>query len=399
MSLFIQHGYGKSDKIHSAIDDGTAQGVILAPRSERPEKLEICIDELSSRDCEILIDPQFYVTALSPPNDQHLPDYDYYQSGLTLANLTGARRIMPHVQAAIDYQASLDVTAIVSPTVVFDSFSDRWYQIALEFADASLTYHATLKDAPPLLLSFVIGEEALASLPDVNRFLDTVTQDGWDMAGFYLIVARSDKGYSQRFDPVRMANYMYLLYSLGTINELRVICGYTDFCGIPFKAVGAEAFATGWAQSSRQFHRSTFIQRKPGGQQPRERYSSIPLCSSIFLNELQDIFDIGQLPSVLSGVTLDSVITGAASPSASDWTTAVSQRHHWQVLHKLDTRYAGSVTDNIRKLLRYLRDCQGRYRLLEGGGVQFEANTNSDHLADWIRATQDFVREVGLAIP
>lgn len=399
MSLFIQHGYGKSDKIHTTIGDGTAQGVILAPRSEKPEKLTSCAEELAEMDCEVLVDPQFYVSPLSPPNDQHLPEYPYYTPGLTLAGLTGSRRITPHVKAALDFQAALPVTSLVSPTVIFDSFTDRWYQIALEFADASLVYHSGLTDPPPLLLSFVIGEEALTSLPDVNRFLDTVTQDGWDMAGFYLIVARSEKAYNQRFESARMANYMYLVHSLGAVNDLRVVCGYTDFCGIPFRAVGAEAFATGWAQTARQFHRSTFVYRKPGGQPPRERYSSSPLCNSIFMNELQDIYEVGQLTNVLSRVPLDSVITAAASPSAADWSNAISQKHHWQTLHALETSYTGTVRDNTRRLLRYLRDCQGRYVLLDAAGVQFDTNTDGDHLGDWIRATQLFAREIGLALP
>ncbi len=399
MSLFIQHGYGKSNKIHEAVEDGTVQGVVLAPRSERPQKLAICVDELRALGCEVLVDPQFYVFTLSPPNDQHLSEYPYYRTGLTATSLTGGRRVATHVREVLEFEAQHNVSAIVSPTVIVDSFTDRWYQIALEFADASLQQHARMSSPPPLMLSFAFAEEALSSLEDVNRFLDTVTQDGWDMAGFYLVVVRNEKSYSQRFEATRMANFMYMIHSLSRVNDFRVICGYSDFCGVPFRAVGADAFATGWAQTARQFHRGTFIQRPAGGQPPRERYSSGPLCNSIFLNELQDIFDVGYLPNVLSGVPLDSVITSAASPDAAGWTNNMSQRHHWQTLHQLEQRFTGRLRSDVVLLLQYLRACQGMYRFLEGVGVQFETNTNGDHLADWIRATRDFSREAGIALP
>ncbi|MFO0966104.1 MAG: hypothetical protein U0793_11050 [Gemmataceae bacterium] len=397
MTILVQHGHGKSDKIDDALAAGTVGGVILAPRNEKPDNLAACMRTLANgHDCELLIDPQIYVSAFAPANTRFLTEYNYFHGGLSASDFT-LRRIRTLVAEAIDFQVSSGVTSILSPTVLFDSFTDRWFQIALNLADASLEYHAGLYGETPLLLGFVLAEEALAAELEVNRFLDTVTQDGWGMQGFYLVVSRHEGTYNQDCDSSRLANLLYAVHVLGHVNSLRVVLGYTDFLGIPLRAVGASAFACGWSQGLRQFVRKNFLQRPPGGQPARDRYSSGPLLNSIFLQELQDIFEVGRLDDVLSGVDLDEVITSATSPQAASWNLAVSQQHHWQTLHALDTALPGAVRQRVTHVMGLIRAAQGLYALLERAGVTFERYTGKDHLANWSRALSDFARRVGYA--
>lgn len=398
MTLYIQHGYGKANKINDALDAETVQGVIFAPKFEKQENLESYIRQLAgSHTCDLLVDPQFYVAAFAPAKEGHLGEYPYFRSGLTATDFT-PRRIQDYARTTIDYQQSLGVTAVVSPTVLFESFADRWFQIALNLANASLEHHASLANPPPLLLSFLIGEGALASTEDVNRFLDAVTQDEWNMQGFYLTVARQETSYNQNCESALLANYLYLVHVLGAINNFRVVLGYTDFLGIPLRAAGASAFASGWWQSQRHFLRKNFLERKGGGQPPRERFSSGPLLNSIFLTELQDIFDVDMLPRVLSGVPLDAVITVAPSPIRSGWNLAVSQQHHWQTLRRLDQTMTGDVRRDVLRVMRRIGDAQGLHRMLESAGVSFDRFTSGAHLAEWARALSDFGRRAGIAL-
>jgi len=399
MALFVQHGHGKADKINTALDDGNVGGVIFGARNEQPERLEAYIGQLrgDNQDCELLLDPQFYVSTFVPPNDRYLPEYPYYDGGRTASDFTSSRRLREYAQETLEYQVNLGLDALISPSVIFDAFSDRWHQIALNLADASLEYHAGLDDPPPLLLNFIFAEEALAAGGEIDRFLDTVTQDGWDMEGFYLIIARNDASYNQRFDSQRLAGFLYLVYAMSEINGLRVVCGYTDFVGIPLRAAGGDVFATGWSQSLRQFHRRHFIKRKAGGQPPRERYSSGRLFNSILLDELQDIYDVDHLDDVLSGVPLDDMLTGASSPQAAGWTNPLSQQHHWQTLHALDESLAGRVRRDMRDTCQRLREADGLYRALEAEGVQFARNTGKDHLMEWVEAIRDFQTRAGFA--
>jgi hypothetical protein len=398
MALYIQHGHGKSDKITSALDNGVIDGVIFGARNEKPENLRNYIDEIRENysDCELFLDPQFYISTLNPPNDRFLPEYPYYSAGRTANDFTGARRISQYAKECIDFQVDLGLNSIISPTVIFDSFSERWCQIALNLADESLEYHSSLTNPPPLLISFIFSEQALVATDEVNRFLDAVTQDKWKMDGFYLIIARDEKSYNQIFDTSRLTQYLYIIHVLGQINNLRVICGYSDFVGIPLRAVGASAFASGWNHSLRQFYRSNFIQRPPGGQRALERYSSSPLYNSILLSQLQDIYDVNRLEDVLSGVPLDSIIRDASDPSSAGWTTSLSQQHHWQTLNALDTELSGRIRQDLRNIVQRLRYADGLYTMLEGAGVQFDRNSGPSHLMEWVRAINEFQRMVGL---
>ena len=95
MALFVQHGHGKAEKITTALDDGSVEGVIFGARNEQPKKLEAYIDRLRNDygNCELLLDPQFYVSTLVPANDRYLPEYAYYDAGRTASNFTSSRRL------------------------------------------------------------------------------------------------------------------------------------------------------------------------------------------------------------------------------------------------------------------------------------------------------------------
>lgn len=389
MALYVQHGHGKSDKITTALETETVDGVIFGARNEKLSNLDACIEELRGK-CELLLDPQFYVCTLTPPKDGYLPkDYKaYYKPGRGAADFIGSKKNRDYAKATLDFQVEHGLDWLVSPSVIFDSFSDRWCQIALTLADASLEYHGGLRDAPPLLLSFIFHESALTSKEELDHFLDTITT--WDVGGFYVIVVREDPSYSQRFHDGRLANLLYLAHVLGERNGYHLVYGYSDFIGVLLRAAGASAFATGWYQSLRQFHRNAFLHRKPGGRPPRERYSSGPLMNSVFLGELQLVHDVGELDRVLSGVPLDELLTDASSPEASTWNRARSEVQHWQTLSSLDGTLKGKAKSDIPGMLEHLREASGLYTELESMGVSFERHTNGDHLPEWMRAVRQF---------
>ena len=74
MSLLIQHGYGKSDKIERAISEGKVRGVILSPKDETPESLKDYIRALDriTPKVSVLFDPQFYASTISPVKEGNL---------------------------------------------------------------------------------------------------------------------------------------------------------------------------------------------------------------------------------------------------------------------------------------------------------------------------------------
>jgi|ERR1039458_4392887 hypothetical protein len=394
MSLFAQHGHGKSDKITTALA-GTLDGVIFGARNEKPEKLAACLEDIrESFDVELLVDPQFYVCTQTPPNDRYLPDYPYYEPGRTAADFASLRRLRRYVEQTLDFQHGLGLDRIISPSVLFDSFDDRWSQIALNLADASLEYHASLQNAPPLLLTFCFQEQALTDRRELDGFLDQIT--AWNLAGLYLLVAREDSIYSPSFEPARLKQLLYTVYVLSNVNGFEVVCGYSDFVGLLLRAVGARAFSNGWSQGLRQFHRRNLVRQRPGGQPPRFRYSSKPLLASILLGELQQVCDVGMLDEVLSGVPLDAVITSAASPEASDWNARTSELHHWETLKDVDSILTGDLPADLDFLQAMLERASELYVELKRAGVVFERATTGVHAREWTDAITDFRSEIGV---
>lgn len=396
MTLYIQHGHGKSDKITNAIDDGSANGLIIAARNEKVEKLDACLSDMTSSydNLDILFDPQFFISALSPANDRYLDEYPYYSSGRAASDFIGSRKIAGYVKDTLDFQHGRPFTRLVSPTVIVRSFADRWSQIALQLADASIEYHNELDDPKPLLVKTMLSENALDNRDELDAFLDVLTT--WDVQGFHLVVVRQEPTYSQLYDPDRLANLLYLIYVLGNRNEYEVVCGYCDFVGIACMAAGATAFATGWYQSLRQFHVKAFLKRKPGGAPAILRYSSSPLLNSIRLSELESIYDAGYLDQVLSGVDLDEVIRSASSPEASAWNLATSERHHWQTLSTLDEPISGDVRSDMSELVRLVRRAQGLFTLLQSEGVPFDRANTGQHYKDLLTGIQRFVSAAGI---
>lgn len=392
MSLYLQHGHGKSTRITDAYSDGSTSGVVFSPRNEKLDKLQAYIAELRSAGTfELMLDPQFHISTVSPPKDRYLPDdYGYYQAGRTPRDFTGARRIQRYALETLDFQHAIDLDRLLGPTVMISTFSDRWTQIALQLADASVDHHGKMSSPKPLLLSFVICETAFDSRTEVDQFLDELTT--WDVAGFYICIVRDEATYTQKFDPDRCAHLMYATYVLGELNDFEVVFGYSDYLGLPLRAAGASAFASGWSQSLRQCHQNTFIKTDSMARRPLVRYSSGPLLNTILLSELEQINDFGRLNDVLSGVGLDSEITKAKTPDSSDWNERLSERHHWQTLNDLDSTFGSTVRGNIRGLLTRVAQAQSLYADLEATGVRFSRNCNSDHLPDWEDALNEFVR-------
>lgn len=397
MTLYIQHGHGKSDKITQAIAEGSAGGVILAARNEKIDKLDAFIATLqrSYENLDMIFDSQFFVSAISPANDRFLDDYPFYVPGRAAGDFVGSRKLAGYAQSTIDFQLERPFTRVTTPTVIVRSFADRWSQIALQLADTSIEYHAQTKDAAPLLVSILLSENALDDRDDLDSFLDIITS--WDVQGFYLTIAREDPTYSQTIEPDRLAHLLYMIYVLGNRNRYEVVCGYSDFIGLPCMAAGATAFGNGWYQSLRQFHVKAFLKQKPGGSRPVLRYSSGPLLNSIRLSELESVFDAGHLEKVISDVALDDIIKNAASPEASDWNMAVSERHHWQTLANIASKLTGRVKPDISELLQQVRQAQGLLTLLMSDGVPFDKrSTLEQHYKDWSTGLQRFVRLTGI---
>ena len=119
------------------------------------------------------------------------------------------------------------------------------------------------------------------------------------------------------------ANFLYFCHVL-SLNDYKIIVGYSDWPGFMLEAVGADFTACGWYQNLRQFSMDRF-QPRDGGRRPRKRYSSYKLLYSPLLSpELQDMYKVGILNQVLSGSEYDDLIINGPAAGNRQWTDPVS---------------------------------------------------------------------------
>jgi hypothetical protein len=393
-----QVGWGRGDYVEKGIDDGSLNGAVLGPRDADPSALATCAQSLQQRlkgRGRVFVDPQFYATTVTNARDGSLPDYPYYTPALTRASF-GPAQVGRYVKGVLDAQEQLEVDRWVSPTVLFYGFRDPWSQIALTMAQAAIGEAASRSRSTPkpLLLSFVIDELALRDRSALDEYLNTIST--LDAHGFYIVIRRNDPNYPAAYEEDALVNLMYLTYVLSEVNDFEVVHGYTDLVGSLLLAAGADSVCTGWYSNLKQFSMSRFMQSK-GGRQPRDRYTSQPLLSSLFVSpELEQVDAAGKLDQVLSSTGYDTVFK--SGPLGAHWPRRTACLHHWKVLSSLNaiiSRDRG-VVKRISTVEGLVRASQAIYAELISDGVTFEPFTGPRDGAMWLRALARFRAEADL---
>ena len=388
MTLLAQHGWGKSDKIETGLREESIRGLIVSPRDETPDNAESLIASTATNfpDSVRLFDPLFHAGMVTPANDGKLPDYSYYRPNLSYRDFIETTRYAGYAVDVLGYQYGLEVSAIVSPTIELVNFGDRSAQIALQLADASIRHHASQPDDRPLLISFLINENALGSRNDLDAFLDAITL--MDTSGFYVVMSRASSTHTPQIEPDRLASLMYLVYIMGVVNGFDVYCGYSDLVGIPLHAAGATATACGWAGTLRRFTFQRF-QPSTGGRRPRPRYLSTPVLEPVLISELDQLFEADIIGQFLSRTRYDTAFI-TRPPYAVHWGDREAALHHWEALgSRINEIEPMTVVDALSEVSDWIDTAETIRNEAALLGVQFEPPTG-DHLDMWRRAIDRF---------
>ena len=388
MTILAQHGWGKSDKIQRGINDGSIQGVIMSPRDESPANLTAFLSGMPTH-IERMVDPQFHVGIISPARDGKLPDYDHYRPHLSTASFNTAS-IRHFVSDTLQWQGNLDVSAVVSPTVLVDQLGGAWDVIAMMMANESISQNDGEK---PLLIGVVLEENAIRHRQLVHDWLNRIT--ALDADGFYLTIKRDSADYRQQYDEEALTSLLHICYSLGALNDYRVYLGYSDMVTLLLHAVGVAGTASGWSFGLRQFTWRRFLPATIA-RRARPRYSSSPLLNSIHLTTLDTVHSMGRLQDVLSGTPYDGVFIGTTNPENVNWSDDLSSLHHWCVLRDISATTPGaSIGNRLDRAQQQITQAQFIYNQL-GNLMQFDGINGPSHLDQWSNALNRFRSEAAV---
>lgn len=392
MSLYAQHGYGKGSKIDKGLNEGDINGVILSPKAETPEKIFEYSQQLSSNhpNATILFDPQFFVCNFQGDiNSGKLPLYPYFQSDLSRSKLSNPQNIHNYTQKVFDFQSTLRLKSIISPTIAIDSFDGRESQIAVSLAYESISVS---NNPEKTLISLCINENAFNNKPAMEEFLNVISL--LDAEGFYIIIEReSNTSKPTEISPNKLTNIMYFLYILSEVNLYNVILGYSDLLSIPLSVVGNITFSSGWYSNLKSFSEANY-RPSTGGRRPRKRYSSDLLMGSLLLipeiitltrNGLQQTFRV------------DSPYNAALS-SESSWTDEISCLHNWHILSRILTEIdsQSSISNKISLLKNKIISAMESYSIIERSIPMLDSKSNGSHLSLWEIALEQIESELGI---
>lgn len=375
--------------IQDGLSGGAIEGVIMSPRNEPRTRLASFLSDLrrTHPSAERLADPQFYAGTVPQAHHMYLTDYPHYVGQLTTASFQ-AHQIRQYVTDTLDWQYELNVSAIISPTVVVDDLHGRWARIATELA---LETVAQYNDPRPLLISLVVGEAALQQGNALDRWIQEVADLN---AGFYLIANRRSRDYQQDFEPDALASLLRTCYYLAELRQRTVVTGYADMVTLLLHAVGVIATGAGWYTNLKQFYLARF-ERSQGGP-PHPRYSSLPLLNSIFFAELDSIHRGAAVANVLSGTPLDGRFNGNTIPSLVPWSRSEAALHHWHVLTAITRIPTGiGISARLDAAQAAVAQASTLYRQM-ARLTSFDHKTNATHLHSWSTGLNRFRSQFGV---
>ena len=302
MTMWIQHGWGRSDKIEELAGGGLAGGVVVSPWNATPANISSFVDEVMALGLAALIDPQGYVHTIDNPKANVVRRHDDLSISPTSFTWDMPRDdLAEYVKAIVELNERTTAEAVIAPGAI-QTFGDQWVTLPLEAARIAggLTER-------PVLASLIVEEHALGDWPRAEEWLDAATR--LDIEGFYVVVVRTGGGsYPTSFAPEVLSGLLRLLHRLSE-NDYRLVLGYSDIEGLAATAAGAQCFASGWSYSLRAFAETQWQARM--GRQPRNRIFIPEMLSPLLVDEARQLLGSDQAglvpPEYIDAVRTNSV--------------------------------------------------------------------------------------------
>lgn len=260
MSFYIQHGYGKGQKIAAVAEVGNLEGVILSPGDEDPGALGDTATFSRGRGLRTLVDPQTYYYSTQPQGRGRNHEAHRLEVG-DLNWAQDARSVASHIDRVGELNQAVNADGLwIAPGPLQDTFADVWTPLAVQFARTASQSWGSERT----LVTLAVSESGLSDWQAISRWLDVVTT--LPVRGFYLLVSRPSTSYpSGPWAPQKLTNLLRLVHALAVLNEFEVIWGYSDLEGLLALSVGGTGAASGWSYTLRQFSSAKWTDPATGG--------------------------------------------------------------------------------------------------------------------------------------
>ncbi|RCW63536.1 hypothetical protein [Saliterribacillus persicus] len=306
--LMIQQGPAAGPKLKKIIDSNFCDGIIWDPRDLTSSRINQYIREnIEYEDLVKVMEFKQYYQQFDNSDKKKLKDYPEFPKELIdRAFLRRQENLEELVHNNIDFQQSVELDYLCTPTFYIESFGHRIIERVLETWQKNITYMNSHEDSNPLFATMVISENAFSNYDYINEFLEDLEDFSEELEGVYFTVDRNEmSSLRHKFDLAHLTNILQFIYDLKVMG-FKVIVGYTSVEGLLYSSVGADYVGTGWFYSLRKFNRvqKGLPPEKAFGIQ-KKRYTSIKVFSEVPLQEA--IYNVGARshPIILDNCSLD----------------------------------------------------------------------------------------------
>lgn len=353
--LLAQHGAAKGKKIDVALQNGYIDGVVFAPREDT--MVGICdyvesVDELDRNNS--FLDAQLYYSTYDGKIFKYLTEDGDYP---TMVSRRDWRKRDPIVMNYLNHHA--ERTAKISNYLITPGFyiqSLDWkFDYSMEIYDYCKENYSFEKYYMTLLVSF----NFFHSKSDVDEMIEEMIDNNADYEGVYFTLCydkTSEKNYDY-VDSQNLANILYFVYSLKHAG-IEVIIGYSFINTILFAMLDCDYVATGWFNTLRKFYSDRFEETAQMGRR-KKRYVSLPLLSYISFEDLNNIRQVMDINTLLSGCRIDEyVLENQDAVSYVDL-----EQQYWEALSTFIYRLnaCGSVKQRIEFMLNQIEQARNSY--------------------------------------
>ena len=355
MKIYAQHGFNSGNKILEGLRNQAIDGVIYGAKDIAPDLLQADLAQIAQMypSSTRLFDPHYYATLIASVSGARLGkligegSYSYFRAHIR-RDLEQTKVINDDIRSCLEFQASLPLTAFISPNIVIRrSFDSIEGAIAKNFIRNAAEQAKEISPEMPVYATLAVSENALQDKNEMQAFLQEITELDDPPVGFYLLLEKPDGKLPDTLtDQDILSRWMLVNYAL-KINGFEVINGYTDLLAPYIAATGADAIGTGWFGTLKTFSLQRFLPSDLKSKRPYSRYTSVGLLKSIRRTELDSLRQT--FPDVLNKLPSDDYYSDDGHPAGAE-----EVLQNWEALRAMIT-YCTQEKNNVREALHGCR--------------------------------------------
>lgn len=394
MKLYAQHGAQAGEKITAGFNAGVLDGVIYGAKEISGEKLRTDLNQIAGSwpNADRLVDPHYYATLIAAQPGARLgyligeKAHGYFRAHMR-RDLEQAGPVQADIRACFQFQASLPITALITPNIVVRRTLDSVEGvIAKNFIRSAAPIAAEIAPGREVYATLAISQAALADKGELQAFLQEITELDNPPTGFYLLLEKLDSNpLPSLTERDCLARWMLINYTL-KVSGFKVINGYTDLLAPYIGVTGADAVAAGWFSTLKCFSLRKFEPNDSFATRPVPRYTSVALLKSIRHTELHDIRS--HFPSVLNGLPSDSYypVSDGSRPGLTE--EAVQ---NWAAVRQMIAKCQRSgALEALGVCFSALDEAESLYDSINLIGYSLRERSNNEHIATIRDELQEF---------